>query len=91
MSNDSFMLKSGKEAPLGASLVDGGCNFSVWAPEASSVTVVLYAQDETELSRVTLVEKNEGIWFGMITGVKAGQLYAYSVDGEKNKQTLGTK
>lgn len=84
MSNDSFMLKSGKEAPLGASLVDGGCNFSVWAPEASSVTVVLYAQDETELSRVTLVEKNEGIWFGVITGVKAGQLYAYSVDGENN-------
>ena len=52
MSNDSFMLKSGKEAPLGASLVDGGCNFSVWAPEASSVTVVLYAQDETELSEL---------------------------------------
>lgn len=81
MSNELFVLKSGSEAPLGVSVRDGGCNFSVWAPEATDVTVVLYTNDENEICRIPLQEKYDGIWYGFIEGVKPGQLYAYSVDG----------
>ena len=82
MSSDKFTLVSGREAPLGASLCDRGCNFSVWAPEASKVTLVLYTNDEQEICRFDLPEKNNGIWYGCVTGVQAGQLYAYSADGK---------
>ncbi len=81
MSSDVFTLISGTEAPLGASLRDRGCNFSVWAPEATKVTLILYTNDEQEICRFVLPEKNNGVWYGFVEGVKAGQLYAYSVDG----------
>ncbi|MGN1394277.1 MAG: glycogen debranching protein GlgX [Succinivibrionaceae bacterium] len=84
MSNNKFMLKSGSEAPLGALLLDGGCNFSVWAPEASGVTIVLFTTEEEEICRIPLKCKINGIWYGFITGVEAGQLYAYSVDGKNS-------
>lgn len=81
MSSENFTLVSGREAPLGASLCDKGCNFSVWAPEAAKVTLVLYTNDEQEICRFDLQDKNNGIWYGFVEGVRAGQLYAYSVDG----------
>src|SRR5574344_2732649 len=81
MSNDLFLLSSGTKAPLGAFVRDGGCNFSVWAPEASKVTLVLFSEDEKELIKFDLPEKSDGVWYGFILGVKPGQLYAYSVDG----------
>jgi glycogen operon protein len=81
MTNEHFMLMSGKEAPLGAFVRDKGCNFSVWAPEATKVTLILYTDDEQEIVRFDLPEKHDGIWYGFVTGVKPGQLYAYSVDG----------
>ncbi len=84
MSNDSFMLVSGTKAPLGAFVRDTGCNFSVWAPEATSVNLVLFDEEENEIARFSLPEKDDGIWFGFIEGVKPGQLYAYSVDGVYN-------
>ena len=81
MTNEHFVLMSGKEAPLGASVRDGGCNFSVWAPEATKVTLILYTEDEKEIVRYDLPEKHDGLWFGFVANVKPGQLYAYSVDG----------
>lgn len=81
MTNEHFMLMSGKEAPLGAFVRDKGCNFSVWAPEATRVTLILYTEDEQEIVRFDLPEKHDGIWYGFVTDVKPGQLYAYSVDG----------
>ena len=81
MTNERFVLMSGKEAPLGASVRDGGCNFSVWAPEATKVTLILYTEDEKEIVRYDLPEKHDGLWFGFVANVKPGQLYAYSVDG----------
>ena len=82
MGNESkFMLVSGTKAPLGAFVRETGCNFSVWAPEATSVTLVLFDENEHEQARFTLPEKSDGVWFGFIEGAKPGQLYAYSVDG----------
>ena len=81
MTNEHFMPMSGKEAPLGAFVRDKGCNFSVWAPEATRVTLILYTDDEQEIVRFDLPEKHDGIWYGFVTDVKPGQLYAYSVDG----------
>ncbi|MDD6177476.1 MAG: glycogen debranching protein GlgX [Ruminobacter sp.] len=79
--NNQFMLVSGKKAPLGAFLSDTGCNFSVWAPEATSVYVVLFDEAEKEQARFKLPQKSGGVWYGFIKGIKHGQNYAYSVDG----------
>lgn len=81
MNTELFKLMSGTESPLGGSLRDGGCNFSVWAPEATGVHVVLFDNNEKEITRIKLEQKKEGVWYGFITNVKEGQLYAYSVDG----------
>ena len=81
MSNEHFVLMSGNEAPLGAFVRDGGCNFSVWAPEATKVTLILYTDNEQEIVRYELPEKHDGLWFGFVKNVRPGQLYAYSVDG----------
>ena len=54
---DSFMLKPGREAPLGASLDSKGCNFSLWAPDATSVTLCLFDRDEKETARISLRER----------------------------------
>ncbi len=84
MTNEHFVLMSGSEAPLGASVRDEGCNFSVWAPEASRVTLILYTDDEREIVRFDLPEKTDGAWYGFVRNVRPGQLYAYSVDGEND-------
>ncbi len=78
---DSFMLKPGREAPLGASLDSKGCNFSLWAPEATSVTLCLFDRDEKETSRISLRERKGHYWFGYVEGVSAGQLYGWRVAG----------
>lgn len=78
---DSFMLKPGREAPLGASLDSRGCNFSLWAPDASTVTLCLFDGDEKELARILLRERKGHYWFGYVEGISAGQLYGWRVTG----------
>ena len=62
MNTELFKLMSGTESPLGGSLRDGGCNFSVWAPEATGVHVVLFDNNEKEITRIKLEQKKEGVW-----------------------------
>ena len=48
----SFVLKPGREAPLGAFLDSDGCNFALWAPDASSVTLCLFDETDKESVRI---------------------------------------
>ncbi|WP_409420355.1 glycogen debranching protein GlgX [Pseudaeromonas sp. ZJS20] len=79
--NEPFTLKPGSEAPLGASLDSKGCNFAVWAPEATAVILCLYDGAEQELARFSLKERKGQYWFGYVAGVKAGQAYGYRLQG----------
>jgi len=76
-----FTLKPGKEAPLGASLDKHGCNFVVWSPDASKVTLCLFDEQEQEIDRLVLRERKSHYWFGYVEGVKAGQMYGFRVQG----------
>lgn len=67
-------------ARLGATPVDGGTRFEVWAPTARSVDVVLDGG-----RRVPLAEHEEGpgtaTWVGVVEDVGAGDRYRFSLDG----------
>ena len=68
--------------PLGATPKDGGCYFAVWAPNASSIILHIYTKDEKEICSIPLKEKRGGVWYGFVTGVSVGDLYAYEALGE---------
>lgn len=76
-SNIDFRL-----VPLGASIAQGGCYFSIWSPKAKSVIVHIYDHDEKERYKVRLTDKFGNIWYGFIPNVGVGDLYAIEAEGE---------
>lgn len=65
---------------LGATLVEGGVRFTVWAPKPRTVSLVLL--DELgERDRVIEMEHEGSYWRARVAGIGAGQRYAYLVDG----------
>jgi glycogen operon protein len=76
----------GRSAPLGASLVDGGVNFSLFSRTAARVELLLFDRpDDARPARVVPVDavKNRTYhyWHTLVQGVKPGQVYGYRVDG----------
>ena len=67
---------------LGATLLDDGCFFSVWAPLATSIIIHFYTFEEEPLGSIKLVERRGGFWFGCVEGVKAEDCYAIEAQGE---------
>ena len=74
--------------PLGATLVDGGATFRVWAPEATQVYVITddlpaarhagWAPREADL----LVRRADGTWTGFVSGLRDGSPYRFWVVGQ---------
>jgi isoamylase len=76
----------GKSFPLGASLVAGGANFSVFSKHASAVQLLLFdgADDDRPSKVIDLdprTERTYYYWHTFVPGLKAGQLYGYRVHG----------
>lgn len=66
--------------PFGATLEDGGGRFSLWAPAARRVDLVLESAGE---ARRVAMERESGGWFrSHVSDVAAGQRYRHLVDGE---------
>lgn len=84
----SFSLTSGREAPLGASLDEGGCNFALWAPDATAAWLCLFDEHEQEIQRFCLTERRGHVWYGYVCGIRAGQHYGWRLEGE-NDPALG--
>src|SRR4029453_1108756 len=76
-------LEPGRSFPLGASLVTGGANFSVFAKRASAVQLLLFDNvDDERPSRVfDVAGQTHHYWHTFAPNVHAGQLYAYRVHG----------
>ena len=79
-------VEPGKSFPLGASLVAGGANFSVFCKHASEVELLLFDRaDDTHPSRVInldpQMQHTYHYWHTFVPGVEAGQLYGYRVHG----------
>ena len=89
MSN--FCVSDGQPHPLGANMVEGGCNFAVHCPSADGVELCLFDDNtEEQLSVIVMPAKTGKIWHCQLSHVQAGQLYGYRVIGE-NHPNMGLK
>jgi glycogen operon protein len=72
----------GRPWPLGATPVEGGVNFAVYASAAERVEICLF--DETgarEERRIILPERADDVWYGFAPGLGAGTRYGIRVHG----------
>lgn len=65
---------------LGATLMDGGCRFGLWAPRATGVELALVNTDRSQMN-VDMAKAPDGVWIVFVPGITAGQLYGYRVHG----------
>src|SRR5690349_15433800 len=76
----------GRSFPLGATVIDGGANFSLFSRHAEGVELVLFdREDDDTPSRVVRLDPEANrtyhYWHAFVTGVQPGQLYGYRVTG----------
>jgi glycogen operon protein len=76
----------GTSAPLGASVVDGGVNFSLFSRSAEGVELLLFdREDDARPVRVLRLDPETNrtyhYWHVFVPGVVPGQLYGYRVLG----------
>ncbi|MDQ3898856.1 MAG: glycogen debranching protein GlgX [Actinomycetota bacterium] len=89
-------LLPGRPQPLGATVLDGGVNFSVYSEYAWTVQLLLFpGEDATEPDRVfTLdgeVNHSFHFWHCFVPGIGPGQLYAFRMDGPKDTSHSGCR
>jgi glycogen operon protein len=82
----SLPTTAGRSSPLGATVVDGGVNFSLFSRTATGVELLLFdAANDATPSRVIPLDPGANhsyhYWHVFIPGVLPGQLYAYRVAG----------
>ncbi len=76
----------GQPAPLGATLVDGGINFSIFSRFATAVELHLFDhEDDARAARVIQIDphthRTYHYWHVFVPNVSAGQLYGLRVHG----------
>jgi len=77
---------AGKSHPLGATVVEGGVNFSLYSRHATGVQLLLFdAPDAAQPARIIALDpatqRTYHYWHVFVPGVRSGQLYGYRVDG----------
>src|SRR3954454_13554088 len=77
---------TGRPAPLGATVTDGGVNFSLFSRTATGVDLLLFdREDDPRPTRVVALDpvanRTYFYWHAFVPGVKLGQLYGYRVSG----------
>src|SRR5262245_9894647 len=83
------MTEDGYSFPLGASVCDGGVNFSLYSRSASGVELLLFdREDDARPARVIRIDpamnRTYHYWHVFVPGVQPGQIYGYRVDGRKD-------
>lgn len=76
----------GRSSPLGATLRDGGVNFSLYSRNASRVELLFFdREDDAKPSRIIPIEPSTGrtyhYWHAFVPGAQGEQIYAYRVYG----------
>jgi isoamylase len=90
--NASATLEHGKSFPLGASLVAGGANFSVFSKHASAMQLLLFddVNDDRPAKVIDLdpaTQRTYHYWHTFVQGLEAGQLYGYRAQGPYAPET----
>ena len=76
----------GRSVPLGATVGDGGVNFSLFSRTATGVELVFFdREDDAKPSRVITLDpianRTYYYWHVLVPSVRPGQIYAYRVSG----------
>jgi isoamylase len=83
----NFSFERGHPLPLGATIVRGGINFSIFSRHATSVSLVLFLSDtEEEMAEFPLdsnYNRTGDVWHAFIAGLDPGIEYGYRMDGPK--------
>ena len=89
MTDDLLMHRTGRTIspgrfyPLGATLVPEGVNFALYSENAQEVFLLLFDSAGSGPTDVIKIgSRTKYIWHVFVSGLKAGQLYAYKVRGE---------
>ncbi len=82
----SEQSKEGRSSPLGATVSSDGTNFSVYSKHAKRIELLLFdcvddARPVRAISIDPATNRTYHYWHVFVPGVKAGQIYAYRVDG----------
>ena len=77
---------SGQSSPLGATMVPGGVNFSVFSRSASSMELLFFdREDDARPSRVIQIDpvanRTYHYWHVFVPDVRSGQIYGFRVHG----------
>jgi isoamylase len=80
------VVDSGASAPLGASILPGGVNFSVFSKNATLIELLLFDRETaSEPARIIPLEakthRTYHYWHAFVPGLEPGQLYAYRAHG----------
>src|ERR1700733_3327614 len=83
---ETALGRSGLSSPLGATVVPGGVNFSVFSRSASRIELMLFdCEDDARPARTITIDpaanRTYFYWHAFVPGVRPGQLYAYRVQG----------
>jgi len=77
---------AGRSHPLGATVVSGGVNFSIYSRGASSVELLFFEREDDERpARVIPFDPADNrtyhYWHTFVRGARPGQIYGFRVDG----------
>src|SRR5690242_4403145 len=79
-------VELGESYPLGATLVRGGANFSVYSRAASEIELLLFdREDDNSAARVIRIDpaanRTYHYWHVFVPGIQVGQIYGFRVHG----------
>ena len=82
----SPFVTPGQSSPLGATVADGGVNFSLFSRSATSVELLFFdLENDTRPARVvhldSFINRTYHYWHVFVPGVEPGQIYGYRVEG----------
>ena len=86
------LVTSGRTSPLGATIANGGVNFSVFSRNAESIELLLFdREDESRPSEVIPLDpatsRSYHYWHAFVPELQPGQLYGYRARGRFDPAT----
>ncbi|TGG94142.1 glycogen debranching protein GlgX [Natronospirillum operosum] len=71
----------GRPFPLGAEADAEGCNFAVFSPHATAMTLCLFDASGQETRRLPMTARSGDVWHIRVAGIGPGQAYGLRADG----------
>ena len=89
MDEKPSIVTPGQSSPLGATIANGGVNFSVFSRNAEGIDLLLFEQeDDGRPARVIqldpAISRSYHYWHAFVPGIQPGQLYGYRARGPFN-------